>query len=234
MALLTLNAKKREDLAGSSTKSNRKVGNIPGVFYYRGIPSIPIYVKDVNLNPFVYTSEVNIINLVIEGITTSYNCILKDIQFDPVSDKPIHFDLFGISEDEKIKIEIPVKLVGAPVGVKDGGVIQHNVHKVEVECFPKDIPSHIEVNIEHLKIGDGVKVGELVHENFEILDNPDVMLVAVVPPTIEKEPEVAPVEGEVAAEGEPAEPEVIAKGKKEEAEEEAGEKEKEKEKKKEK
>jgi large subunit ribosomal protein L25 len=239
MSLLTLNATKREDLANSSTKTNRKKGNIPGVFYYRGIPSIPIYVKDVNLHPFVYTSEVNIINLVIEGQSNPYNCILKDIQFDPISDKPVHFDLLGISENEKIKIEIPIRLVGAPVGIKDGGVIQHSIHKVEIECFPKDIPSHIEVNIENLKIGDGIKVGDIEVKNFEVIDSPDSMIVAVVPPTIEKEPEVAPAEGEVAAEAGITEPEVIAKGKKEEEgeEEEKGkekgkEKEKEKEKKK--
>ena len=226
---MTLNATKREDLANSSTKLNRKKGNIPGVFYYRGVPSIPIYVKDTNLNPFIYTSEVNIISLVIEGLTSPYNCILKAIQFDPISDKPVHFDLLGISENEKIKIEIPVKLVGAPVGVKDGGVIQHSVHKIEVECFPKDIPPHIEVNIEHLKIGDGVLISELETKNYVILDAPESMIVAVVPPTIEKEPEAAPaVEGEVAAEGEPVEPEVIAKGKKEEEGEEPEEKEKKK------
>ena len=225
MGLVTLNASKREDLATSSTKTNRKMGNIPGIFYYRGNPSIPIYIKDKILNPFIYTSEVNIINLVIEGIPEAHNCILKDIQFDPISDKPIHFDLLGISENEKIKIEIPVKLVGAPVGVKDGGIIQNPIHKIEIECFPKDIPPHIEINIEHLKIGDGVKVGELEHPNFEFIENENTQIVAVVPPTVEKEAEAAPVEGEAAAEEEKVEPEVIGKGKKEE-EEEVGEKKK--------
>lgn len=217
MSLQTLNATKREDLANTSTKSNRKQGNIPGIFYYKGTPSIPIYVKDTNLKPFIYTSEVNIINLVIEGTSTPYNCILKDIQFDPISDKPIHFDLLGISENEAIKIEVPIRLMGSPVGVKDGGIIQHSIHKVEIECLPKDIPSHIEINIENLKIGDGIKVGDIELNNFEVVDNPNTTIVAVVPPAVEKAPETAAAEGEVPAEGEEkAEPEVIAKGKKEE------------------
>jgi large subunit ribosomal protein L25 len=226
MAVMNLSAQKREDIANSSLKSSRKKGSIPGVFYQRGTPTVALYVKDHALKPFIYTSEVNIINLKIEDTGDTYNCILKDVQFDPVSDKPIHFDLLGISENEKIKLEVPISLVGAPVGVKDGGIIQHSVHKLEVECFPKNIPSHIEVNIDHLKIGDSVHVGDLEHKDFEILDSPDTTIVAVVPPTIEKV-EAPPVEGEEGAvEGEEAaaEPEVISKGKKEEDKEEKEEK----------
>jgi len=153
MAVMTLNARKREELASSSVKDNRKKGNIPGVYYYKGAPSVPLYVKDSALKPFVYTSEVHIINLKIEGTNDQYNCILKDIQFDPVKDTPIHFDLLGISENEKINIEVPITLVGTPAGVKEGGIVQHSMHKVEVECFPRNIPSHIDVNIENLMIG---------------------------------------------------------------------------------
>jgi large subunit ribosomal protein L25 len=221
MAVMTLNARKREDIASSSVKENRKKGNIPGVYYYKGAPSVPLYVKDSALKPFVYTSEVHIINLKIEGTNDQYNCILKDIQFDPVKDTPIHFDLLGISENEKINIEVPITLVGTPAGVKEGGIVQHSLHKVEVECFPRNIPSHIDVNIENLMIGDSVHVSDLEHKDFEILDSPDATIVAVVPPVIEKvETPAEGVEGEVPAEGEaPAEPEVISKGKKEEEEE---------------
>lgn len=223
MAVRNLTASKREDIANSALKTARKQGNVPGVFYYRGTQSIPLYVKDIALNPFVYTSEVHIINLKINGMDSTYNCILKDIQFDPVSDKPIHFDLLGIAEHEKIKLEIPIAIIGSPAGVKEGGIIQHSLHRVEIECLPKDIPTHIEVNIEALMIGDSIHVSDLKHENFEILDSPDTTIVAVVPPTIEvvEAPPVA--EGEaVPAEGEEekAEPEVISKGKKEEPEEE--------------
>jgi large subunit ribosomal protein L25 len=228
MAILNLNAQKRENQGNSVLKSNRKKGNIPGIFYIKGTPSIPIYVKDTVLHPFVFTSEVNIINLKIDGVAETYNCILKDIQFDPVTDKPVHFDLLGISEKEKIKLDIPILLSGTPAGLKEGGILQHSVHRVEIECLPKDIPPHLEINIEHLMIGDAVRVSDIPQINFEILDSQDTTIVAVVHPVIEKEPEV-PAEGEAAAaEGEAAEPEVIAKGKKEEAEEEEEKPEKEK------
>ena len=222
MAVKNLAAQKREDIANSALKTARKQGNVPGVFYYKGTQSIPVYVKDTALNQFVYTSEVHIINLKIEGMDSSFNCILKDIQFDPISDRPIHFDLLGISEHEKIKLEIPVALIGSPIGAKEGGIIQHSLHRVEIECLPKDIPSHLEINIENLKIGDSIHVSDLLHEHFTILDSPDTTVVAVVPPTVEVV-EAPPAEGEaVPAEGEEekAEPEVISKGKKEEPEEE--------------
>ncbi len=214
MATSTLIARKREDIANSALKTQRKNGNIPGILYAKNIKPLYIYAKDTALKPFVYTSEVNVINLQIDGAKDSYNCILKDIQFDPVSDKMIHFDLFGISETEKLTIEVPIQLVGIPIGVKDGGIIQHTVHKVEVECLPKDIPSHIEVNIEALMIGDAIHVSDLKPGNYVILDNANNTIVSVVPPVVEKVEEPVAVEGEVAAE--PTEPEVIAKGKKDE------------------
>ncbi|MCC7159035.1 MAG: 50S ribosomal protein L25 [Ignavibacteria bacterium] len=215
MATMNLSAQKREDLGNSTTKTARKKGFIPGVFYFKDAPSVAISVKETSLNPFVFTSEVRIINLQIEGADKPYNCILKEVQFDPVSDKPIHFDLLGILENEKIKVEVPLKLVGAPVGVRDGGVVQHNLHSLEVECLPAYIPSHIDVMIADLKIGDSVHVSDLKIENVEILFDPNATIVSCVPPAVEKAPETEAVEGEAAA----AEPEVIAKGKKDEEEE---------------
>lgn len=211
MATMNLTARKRDDLGNSTTKTARKKGNIPGVFYIKNSPAIAISVKDTALNPFVYTSEVRIINLQIEGVEKTQNCILKDVQFDAVSDKPIHFDLLGISENETIKVEVPIKLVGAPVGVRDGGIVQHTLHSLEVECLPAHIPSHIDVEIGALMIGDSIHVGDLKIENVEIHGAPGATIVAVVPPAVEK---VETPEGETAA----AEPEVIAKGKKDEEE----------------
>ncbi|HAX47834.1 MAG TPA: 50S ribosomal protein L25 [Ignavibacteria bacterium] len=213
MATVNLSAQKRDDLGNSTTKTARKKGFIPGVFYFKDAPSIAISVKDTALNPFVYTSEVRIINLQIEGSDKAQNCILKDIQFDPVSDKPIHFDLLGISENETIKVEVPIKLVGAPIGVRDGGVIQHVLHSLEVECLPANIPAHIDVEIASMAIGDAIHIGDLKIENVEIHGNPTSTIVAVVPPAVEKV-EGAAAEGEAAT----AEPEVIAKGKKDEEE----------------
>jgi len=194
---------------------------VPGIYYARGNPSIPIYVNSSAIRPFILTSEVKIINLNIQGETGTRNCIIKDVQFDPVTDLPIHFDLLGITEKEKIKIEVPIQLIGNPAGVKEGGILQHALHKIEIECFPRDIPPHIELNVEHLNIGDSIKVSDLKYDAFQILENPEATIAAVIPPTVEVVPESVPAEGEIpAAAAEPIEPEVIAKGKKEKEEEE--------------
>ena len=114
-----------------------------------------------------------------------------------------------MTKGEKIKLEVPVQLVGSPVGIKEGGVIQQVIHKVEVECFPKDIPQYLEIEITELKLGDSIHVSDLSYENIEILNTPESVVVAVTHPKVEK----VAAEAEEAA---PAEPEVISKGKEKE------------------
>ncbi|MCX7877585.1 MAG: 50S ribosomal protein L25 [Ignavibacteria bacterium] len=214
MATVSLTAQKRENLSNSFTKEQRRKGLVPGVFYQKNSEPISIFVKETSLNHFIYSSEVNLINLDIEGSEKPLTCILKDIQFDPVTDKAIHFDLLGISEMEKIRVEVPFQITGSAIGVRDGGILQQTLHTVEIECLPKDIPPHIEVDISNLKIGDALHLSDIKQEGFEIMDNLDITIVAVVPPAAEKE-ETAAQPDEAASE----EPEVIAKGKKEEEEE---------------
>ena len=150
------------------------------------------------------------INLKFPDGGSDKNCILRDIQFDPVTDRPVHFDLQGLRADEEINMEVPIVITGGtPVGVRDGGVIQHVIHRLKISCLPKDIPEHIEINAGELKINQFVHVRDLKLQNVTILDNPDNSIVGVVPPTIEKEPTPADAVAEAAAE-----PEVIAKGKK--------------------
>lgn len=205
---ITLKAEVRQQM-GKRSRSLRRSGQIPGVYYIRGEQNIPITVNEKSLRPLIYTSDTHIINLKFDD-GGEKNCILRDIQFDPVTDRPVHFDLQGLRADEKINIEVPIVVVGGtPVGVRDGGILQHIIHRLKISCLPKDIPEHIEVNAEELKINHFVHVRDLKLENVTILENPDNSIVGVVPPTIEKEP----TPGEVVAEA-PAEPEVIAKGKK--------------------
>lgn len=215
MAASNLSARKREDLSNHATKELRKAGNVPGVYYKKETESIPISVKNTALNPFIYTSEVKIINLNIEGSDAPVNCLLREIQFDPVSDKPIHFDLLGISANEKITVEVPIQLAGTAAGVKEGGIVQHSMHSVEIECFPQDIPPMIEVNISGLMIGDSIQVKDIELKNFVILDSPDSTIVSVTPPAVEV---TAAPGAETTEEAASSEPEVISKGKKEEEE----------------
>lgn len=214
MSEVVLNAEPRE-VKGKRVKHARKLGQIPGVFYAHGEQSLNIQVPKISLDPLIYTSETHIINLHLKDGSLK-KCILRDVQFDPVSDRPIHFDLLGLQENEKLTIDVPIVLTGGtPKGVREGGMIQHIIHKLRVSCFPKDIPDKIEVDVGNLEINQSVHVNELTVPNVTVLDNPDNPVVSVVPPTVIKEPEPL-----VAAEEEMAEPEVVGKGKKEEEEKE--------------
>jgi len=138
---------------------------------------------------------------------------LRDVQYDPLTEKPIHFDLQGLHEDRKVTLEIPVVITGnTPVGVRDGGLLQHFLHKLRISCLPKDIPEHIEIVGTDMKINTFVHVADINIPNVTFLEHPTTAVVGVVPPTVEKETTPG------AAAEEAAEPEVIAKGKKPEEE----------------
>lgn len=216
MAEIILKAERRTEFKKSISNQMRKSGVIPGIYYSFGENPIPIKANELALRSLVFTSESNIVSLQIEGKKKPLSCILKDTQFEPVSGRIIHFDLMGLKEGEKITIEVSVILKGSAVGVKEGGIVQHNLHKLEIECLPQNIPPHIDVDISELGIGDSIKVGDIKFEGVEILNDENASIVSVVPPTVEevKPEEAAAVEGET-----PAEPEVISKGKKEETEE---------------
>jgi large subunit ribosomal protein L25 len=134
------------------------------------------------------------------------------LQFDPITDRAIHFDLQGLREDEEVTLEVPVVLTGGvPVGVRDGGLLQHILHKIKLSCLPKNIPGKIEINVKDLAINKAVHVKDLSIPNVTIHENAEDSVVAVVPPTVVKEAEAGTAV--VAAEA-PKEPEVVGKGKK--------------------
>lgn len=206
MEKIAIKASKREIGKKSELGQLRNEGKVPGVFYSAHDNPVSISVTDKSLKPLVYTSDTHIVALEIEG-GESFDCVLKDVQFDPITDKIIHFDLFGLTSGESIQMEVPVRLVGTAQGVRDGGILQHLLHKLDVECLPKDIPSHFDVKVTDLKIGDSVHVSDISLENVTILNSEDSVIVSVTAPKAV----VEPAEGEEATE-----PELISKGKEEE------------------
>ena len=201
---------KREGNKGSDLTKVRVAGMIPGVFYGAGNESVSVAAKALELRPFIYTSESHVIDLSIEGTGETHTCIVKDVQFDPTKYQPIHFDLLALRKGEKIKIEVSIIVAGNAPGVKEGGVLQHSLHKLEVECLPKDIPANIEVNVDELNIGDSIKVADLDEiPNITILADENASVVSVIAPRAEEEPVVA--EDEEGLGEEKAEPEVIGK-----------------------
>jgi large subunit ribosomal protein L25 len=217
MSEVVLNADVRDEI-GKKAKQARNAGNVPGVFYSHGEQNINLKVPLLSLAPLIFGTETRIIDLrLADG--RSKKAIIRDVQFDPVSDKPIHFDLQGLHDDEKLTIEVPVVLTGGTaVGVRNGGLLQHSIHRVKVSCLPKDIPNKIEINIANLEMNRSIHVSDLNIPNVAILENRDAAIVGVVPPTVIKEAEPG-----TAAVEEVKEPEVVGKGKKPEDGAEGGE-----------
>ncbi len=192
-----------------AAKDVRQSGRIPGVYYRKGSDPISISSDTRSIRPIVYTKDVRIVKLNIEGTGESYDCVLKDVTFDPVTDRITHFDLHGFSDDTLMNFEVPVRLVGTAVGARDGGVIQHIVHKVDVRCLPKDLPSHIDIDITNMKINQSIHLGDLSYDRVTFIGNPDLGIVSLVPPRVEE----ARPGGAAGA----SEPELVAqKGKKDE------------------
>jgi len=211
MEKTALNGNVRQNFSKSSKTQLRNSARVPGVLYAKGIEPVSVDVAASAINALVFTTKTHLINLALDN-QKEYDCVLKDYQFDPVSDKVIHFDLLGIVEGQKIEIDIPLQFVGTPSGVREGGQLQEFLHKLTILCLPNQIPEHIEINIANLKIGSSIHVADLKIENAEILHAQDAVIVGVVPPKVVVE-EVKP---ETEA---PKEPEVITKGKEKSEEE---------------
>ncbi|MFZ5948882.1 MAG: 50S ribosomal protein L25 [Stygiobacter sp.] len=210
MSEITVQAQKRQITTKSAITQMRKKGNVPGIFYSKGVEPIPIELSEISLKPLVYTSETHIVNLKIED--QELKSILKGVQFDPVSDRIIHCDFQGISADQEIEIEVPVVLEGQAKGIKEGGILQQSIHKLTVSCLPSYIPEHITINISDLSLGKAIHVKDINIPNVKLHQNEDVIIVSVVSPKAQTEITALPGE-------EIKEPEVIAKGKQTEEEE---------------
>jgi large subunit ribosomal protein L25 len=145
--------------------------------------------------------------LAINGKET--RCILREAQFDPISDRVRHVDFLILHTGEKIKVDVPVSLAGSAIGVRDGGIIDFVMHKLTINVLPDELPEHIEINISDLKIGHSIHIKDLPStDKFTVVGDENAVIVACVPPKVSEE---------TTAQTEVTEPEQIqAKGKKDE------------------
>lgn len=235
MKTIELKVEKRSTIGKGEARRTRAAGRVPAVVYGAGKPNVPISLDRKALSDLFRegAGENAIFLLKLAGSDQSRHAMIKELQRDPVSRKPVHIDFVRVLMDVKIKVEVPIEIVGVAKGVKtDQGILDVVTREIEIECLPTDIPASIAVDVAELAIGDAIRISDLPPvAGVTIVDNPEKVVVHVTHPTREEEPAVAIVEGAA----EPTEPEVLKKGKaasEEEApEEEKGEKkEKEKEK----
>ena len=208
MKSITINGSKRESVGKSSSRLLRNAGQVPCVLY-GGEGPIHFSAPELAFSKLVYTANAYTV-VIAFGEKESYNAILQDIQFHPVSDKILHIDFYQLFDDKKISMDIPVKLNGNPIGVKLGGNLQRNKRKLRIKALPTNLPDNLEIDISELNIGDKVYITELFNENYEFLhpDNTVVCQVrraraALVVETVEGEGEEGEEGTEEGSEGTP-------------------------------
>ena len=214
---VVLNVEKRS-LVGKKAKRLQAEKKIPGVFYM-GSENVTLQADEVPVRKLAGSHTTHVIKVKFQD-GTERRAILNEVQYDPVVGHILHFDLHGIREGEKVTLQIPVQLVGTAKGIKDGGILQHSIHRIRIQCDPDNVPEHAMVDVSELGISDSVHIKDLKMEGVKILDNLESAIVTVVPPPTIKEE--TPETAALAATEQPAEPEVIGKAKKAEEEPEAG------------
>ncbi len=176
MKTIDLKVFKREGKGKSYARKLRREGKVPCVIYGDG-EVIHGYVIEKDLKDLIYTPEVFLINVDLEG--EKMQAILKDAQFHPVTDRVLHIDLMKVTEDKPVRVYMPVKLVGFAKGVQAGGQLYQLMRYIKVKGLVKDIPAHLEVDITDLGLGKSLKISELHFDNLEILE-PQSAVVALV------------------------------------------------------
>ena len=183
MREITINAQARTEFGKKASKELRRAGMIPAVFYgvekdEKGLPvAKSIQISEKELAKLLYTPNVYIVNLVVEG--TPVKAILKDLQCAFVTDRPVHVDFYQITEDKPVVFEIPVKLNGLAEGVRAGGKLALSVRKLAVKALYTQFPDTLDIDVTSLGLGKSMKVGALSYEGLEIITSKEVVVCAV-------------------------------------------------------
>jgi large subunit ribosomal protein L25 len=217
-----LEAKPRTPGTKNDARRVRRQGKVPGVVYGAGKQALPVSVDPRQVSRILHseTGHNTVFDLTVDGERTK--AMIVDWQYEPIKGALLHIDLKRIAMDQKLKVNVPIELVGEPAGVKQqGGILEQITREVEVECLPGDIPNEIELNVSELLFGMVLRVADLPkNEKVKFLTDPDQPVAHIISIKEEEVPTAEAVASEAAAA--PAEPEVIKKGK-QEAEEEGAE-----------
>jgi large subunit ribosomal protein L25 len=219
---IKIEAKTRKEEGSSAARRLRRNGVLPAIVYGAGNDPGMIALNEHDFEQLLrhHASENLVIDLAVDGDKVK-KVLLKDVQHHPVSGQVLHADFQEISMTEMLRVNIALELTGTPSGVsQQGGVLEHLLREVEVECLPADIVEEIEVDVSALNIGDSLAVEDLPIDTskYTVLTAADIAVAAVAAPRVSAAEEEEEAEGEAAEEGVgPAEPEVI-KEKKEEDE----------------
>ena len=159
----------RADFGKKAARSYRSEGLIPCVVYGgNNENNVHFVVKNSDVRNLIYTPEVYLINLVLDGKPSM--AILKEIQFHPVKDDILHIDFLHVFPNVQVEIELPVRLEGLAAGVKSGGKLSLDMRKLKVRALAEKLPQELVINVENLELGKSIQVGELSFEGLELLN----------------------------------------------------------------
>lgn len=176
MDTFKIGAERRQEKGPKASRRMRREGVVPGVLYGHG-DNTPIAIREFDLMKLLVTPHVYLVELELDGKVEKV--LVQEVQYHPVSDRPVHIDFYRYSEDEPIVMNIPVELVGHAVGVRAGGKLVQPVRRLKVKGLPADMPNRLDVDVSALEVDKKIVVADLAFERLSIL-NPPHMVVATV------------------------------------------------------
>lgn len=177
MKQFNLNGKAREAFTKAAVKALRREECVPCVLYGNKMENLCFSVVEKELKGLLYTPNTYIVVLNIDG--KEHLCILHDIQFHPVTDRPLHIDFLAIDETHPVAVNVPLTLTGHSIGVREGGKLVTSARKLKVKALVKDLPDNLEVDVTDLKIGKTINAGDLHYDNLEII-SPKATIICLV------------------------------------------------------
>ena len=177
MKSITIEGQLRTENGKKATRQLRSQELVPGVIY-GGEKEVNFSAAVKAFKPLVYTPEFQVAEVAVDGKT--YRCILKDLQFDKVSDELIHVDLLELVEDKKVVATLPIKFTGTAAGVKAGGKLVTKIKSLKVKALPKDLKENIELDITNLELNGNIRVEDVKAGNMEIMNSPRIPIASVV------------------------------------------------------
>jgi len=177
MKSITINGSQRESVGKKATKALRNAGQVPCVLY-GGDETVHFSAAELAFSKLVYTPNAHTVVIALDNGNT-FDAVLQDIQFHPVTDKILHVDFYRLFEGKEIAMNVPVHVIGTSKGVLNGGVLRKNRRKLRVKALPKNLPDFLEADITPLKIGGKLYVTELEGEGYSILHSDNTVVVQI-------------------------------------------------------
>ena len=155
----------------------RKAGRVPCNFYGNGVENVAFSVDEKEFLVLVSQPASFIIDLDIDG--KKYTAVLREVQYHPVTDRPLHVDFVAVTEDKPITIDVPVRIFGNSEGVRQGGKLSVNVRKLRVSALMANLPDELPVDITALKLGKRINAGDLHYEGIQIVSDKNTIICRV-------------------------------------------------------